>query len=123
MFPKGTWNLEQSKPMLPLYWGFIDIARETKRPIIPHVLEYEKGDCYIKWGEPLYVNETDTKQEKIEQLSDEMANLRWDIWETSPAVLRKELDGSEREKEKKRRLAEYPKVDYEYERRVILKGK
>lgn len=121
IFPEGTWNLTPSKPMLPLYWGIIDIARETKRPIIPLILEYEKEDCYIKWGEPLYVTETDTKQKKIEQLSDEMASLKWDIWEMLPSLLREELDGTEWEKEKCRRLAECPKADYEYERSVILK--
>lgn len=35
MFPEATWNLTPSKPMLPLYWGIIEIARETKCPIIP----------------------------------------------------------------------------------------
>lgn len=50
MFPEGTWNLTPSKPMLPLYWGIIDIARETKRPIIPLVLEFREKVCYVKWG-------------------------------------------------------------------------
>jgi len=123
IFPEGTWNLTPSKPMLPLYWGIIDITRETKCPIIPLILEYEKEDCYIKWGEPLYVTETDTKQKKIEQLSDEMASLRWDILEMFPKRKREEIDGTEWEKEKCRRLAEYPKLDYEYERSVILEDK
>lgn len=123
LFPEGTWNLMPSKPMLPLYWGIIEIAKETKCPIIPLVLEYEKKDCYIKWGEPLYVSETDTKAEKIGQLSDEMASLRWDIWEMFPLLVRKGFDGMEWEQEKCRRLAEYPKLDYEYEKSVILGAK
>ena len=43
MFPEGTWNLTPSKPMLPLYWGVIDIARNTGCSIIPLVLEYRAG--------------------------------------------------------------------------------
>lgn len=121
MFPEGTWNLTPSTPMLPLYWGIIDIARETKRPIIPLILEYKKEACYIKWGEPFYVCETDTKQKKIEQLSDEMASLRWDIWEHFPRAARAEIDDTEWEKEKQRRMAECPKADYEYEKSVILR--
>lgn len=35
---------------------------------------------------------------KIEQLSDEMASLRWDIWETFPGMSREKLDGTEWEK-------------------------
>lgn len=50
MFPEGTWNLTPSKPMLPLYWGIIDIARETERPIIPLVLEFKEKACYVQWG-------------------------------------------------------------------------
>lgn len=122
-FPEGTWNLTPSKPMLPLYWGIIDIARETKRPIIPLVLEYEKEICFIKWGEPIYVAQTDTKQKRIEQLSDEMASIRWDIWEMYPSMSRGEFDGTEWEEEKCRRISEYPKLDYEYERSVILEVK
>lgn len=109
--------------MLPLYWGLIDIARETKRPIVPLVLKYGQKDCYIKWGEPLYVTEADTKREKIMQLSDEMATLKWDIWEMLPRQSRTEFDGSEWEKERRHRLDAYPKVDCEYEKSVILKVK
>lgn len=119
MFPEGTWNLTPSKPMLPLYWGIMDIARETKCPIIPLVLEYKGQDCYIKYGEPICVKEMDTKQEKIEQLSDVMASLKWDIWEMFPIMQRREFDGTEWEKEKCRRLAEYPKLDYVYEKSFI----
>lgn len=118
MFPEGTWNLTPSKPMLPLYWGIVEIAQETKCPIIPLVLEYEKMDCYIKWGEPIYITETDTKAKKIEQLSDKMTSLRWDIWEMFLPLTREELDGTEWEWEKHRRLTEYPKMDYEYESSV-----
>lgn len=50
IFPEGTWNLTPSKPILPLYWGLIDIAREINVPIIPLVLEYREHDCYAKWG-------------------------------------------------------------------------
>ncbi|MCM1027154.1 MAG: hypothetical protein NC432_12010 [Roseburia sp.] len=55
------------------------------------------------------------------QLSDEMTTLKWDIWEQFPRQSRKAFDGTEWEKEKWRRLAECPKVDYEYERSIILK--
>lgn len=119
VFPEGTWNLTPSKPMLPLYWGVVDIARETKCPIIPLVLEYKEKDCYVKWGNLIYVTERDIKQNKIRELSDEMATLKWNIWEMFPRVLRKEIGETEWEKEKEQRLAEYPKLDYEYEKSII----
>lgn len=27
MYPESTWNLTPSKPVLPLYWGIVDLAR------------------------------------------------------------------------------------------------
>lgn len=33
IFPEGTWNLTPSKPMLPLYWGIIDVAQQTKKQL------------------------------------------------------------------------------------------
>jgi 1-acyl-sn-glycerol-3-phosphate acyltransferase len=55
MFPEGTWNLTPSKPMLPLYWGCIDIARETGSPIVPLILEYRGTECFVKFGEPICI--------------------------------------------------------------------
>lgn len=72
-----------------------------------------------RYGEPICVKETDTKQEKIEHLSDVMASLKWDIWEMFLIMQRREFDGTEWEKEKCRRLAEYPKLDYAYEKSFI----
>lgn len=119
IFPEGTWNLTPSAPMLPLYWGIIEIAKDTKRPIVPIVLEYKRKECYVKWGEPIYVEKMDTKEDKIKKLSDEMASLRWNIWESFPINSRKELDMMEWKREKQRRLAEYPKLDYQYEKSCV----
>lgn len=121
IYPEGTWNLTPSKPMLPLYWGLIDIAKETGIPIIPLVLEYKGFDCYAKWGEPVYVDLADNKQGKINELSDKMATLKWDIWEMFPKVSRVDIDENEWNKEIERRLMEYPCLDYEYEKSCVLK--
>lgn len=122
VYPEGTWNLTPSRPLLPLYWGIIDVARETGCPIIPLVLEYRAGDCYAQFGEPVCVALGDQKKDKIEELAEKMATLKWNIWEMFPAVSRKELEKTEWEQEKRRRLAEYPKLDYEYEASIILKN-
>ena len=122
MFPEGTWNLEPSKPMLPMYWGCIDIARHTNVPIVPFVLEYRGKDCYVKFGEPIYVNVTDEKSAKFEELSEVMATLKWELWEKDSIVCRKEIDMREWELEKAFRIKEYPKLDYEYEVSCIRKN-
>lgn len=121
MFPEGTWNLEPSKPMLPMYWGCIDIARYANVPIVPFVLEYIGKDCYVKFGTPIYVREMDEKSRKFEELSETTATLKWDIWEEFSVAKREEIDLFEWSREKVARIKAYPKLDYEYEMSCVLK--
>ena len=54
------------------------------------------------------------------KVRDRFATLRWYIWEQLPFVTRAEIDSEMWNREKKRRLQEYPKLDYEYEKSVVL---
>lgn len=119
IFPEGTWNLTPSKPMLPLNWGIIDLAKQTGVPIIPLILEYHPDCCYAKYGEPIYINKEMDKQTGIEQLEESMATLKWDIWEMFPVQKRTEEMKAEFEEMVRRRVAEYPKFNFEYEMSVI----
>lgn len=121
MYPEGTWNLEPSKPLLPMYWGCIEIAKQTEVPIIPLVLEFKENDVYAKFGEPVYVKPQDEKADKFEELKEKMATLKWEIWEQFPVVSRAEIDMAEWEREKKARITAYPKLDYEYETKCVRK--
>ena len=119
IFPEGTWNLTPSKPMLPLNWGIIDLAKQTGVPIIPLILEYHPDCCYAKYGEPIYINKELDKQSGIEQLEEAMATLKWDIWEMFPVQKRTEEMKAEFEEMVRKRVAEYPKFNFEYEMSVI----
>lgn len=121
VYPEGTWNLTPSKPMLPLYWGIIDIAKDAKTPIISVILEYKENDCYVKFGSPIFITQDDSKQDKINELTDMMATMRWDIWSMFPVMSRDKIDESEWGREIQKRIKEYPKFDYEYEKSVIRK--
>lgn len=119
IFPEGTWNLTPSKPMLPLYWGIIDIAKASGRPIVPIILEYTEKNCYVAFGESMEISPADDKGEKISELNDRFATLKWSIWEQfsdTGCSTDKEWNA-----EVQKRLAEYPKLDYEYETSVIRK--
>ncbi len=122
MYPEGTWNLEPSKPLLPMYWGCIEIAKQAAIPIIPLVLEFKENDVYAKFGEPVYVMPSDKKADKFEELKEKMATLKWEIWEQFPAVPREKIDMDEWEREKEARIAAYPKLDYEYEKSCARKA-
>lgn len=62
----------------------------------------------------MYITESDDKKQKIDELRDTMATLRWEIWEQLPHVSRRDICGDEWGKEVKRILEEYPKYDYDY---------
>ena len=119
MFPEGTWNLTPSNPMLPLYWGVIDIARKSGRPIVPMILEYTDENCYVAFGQPMFISEKDDKGEKIRDLDDRFATLKWLVWEKYSDTGYNSAE--EWETEARRRVADYPKLDYRYEKSVIRK--
>ncbi len=119
IFPEGTWNLTPSKPLLPLYWGIIDIAGTAEVPIIPVIMEYTAKKCYISFGSPIKVTSPYDKNDQINRLADAMASLKWKTWETCKDVGCKSL--YEWNEEVERRIKEYPKLDYSYECSVIRK--
>lgn len=122
IFPEGTWNLEMSLPMLPMYWGAIRLAQETGCPIIPFVEEDIDNQCYVNFGHPFSVLTGADKTVEIEMLRDVMATLRWTIWEQFSVKRRKEIKTDEWKIEKKRRLDEYLKLNWKVERKYIRKN-
>ena len=118
IFPEGTWNMTHSLPIMPLYWGIIDIARETKRPIVPLVFDYEYagGTCSAMFGQPMYIRADDEKLDKINELRDEMCTLLWLNWEKKPLIHRSDVSQEMWKKELDYRLGEYPLLDAEYEK-------
>lgn len=121
IFPEGTWNLSPSKPMLPLHWGVISLAKETQCPIQPLVLEYKKNECWVNFAPLFLIKKEDIKEIKIKELEDIFARLKWEIWERFPIQHRDESMDLEWKNEIARRIAEYPKLNQEYESRCIRK--
>lgn len=121
LYPEGTWNMTPSKPMLPLNWGVIDLARDAEVPIIPLVAEYTPELCVVKFGGLIYIDHDVDKSEAIQHLEDVMATLKWEIWETLPIEKRSERLKGEFDLEMQKRVAEYPKLNLEYEMSCIRK--
>ncbi len=119
--PEGTWNLTPSKPMLPLNWGIIDLAKQTGTPIIPMIMEYYPDCCYVKWGEPLYFKKDADKAKGIQLLEEVMSTLRWDIWELFPIESRTEQMQVDFEEMVQKRVKAYPQFNLEYEISVVRK--
>ena len=121
MFPEGTWNRSPNKTMLPLYWGVIDIAKESGAPIIPIILEYTPNVCYAKIGEPIYIQKNANKNTEINSLRNIMATLRYELWEAQPITHRSDLDNDYFKSILQSDVDEYPKLDLEYETSVVRK--
>lgn len=79
IFPESTWNLTQSLPILPRYWGDVKIAQETGSPIIPTILVYCGKICLIKFGEQIYVSKDDSIAEKDKEVYNAMVTLKKEI--------------------------------------------
>ena len=119
IFPEGTWNLLPSSPMLPIYWGGITLAMETGKPLIPVVMEYRGNDVYIAFDKPIHYLKNQDKKQSADMLRDTMATLRWNIWEYFPKEKRSEIDMKEWDREKEKRLKEYPKLNYSNDTEVV----
>lgn len=115
IFPEGTWNLRSSLPVLPLYWGIVDVAKNSGVPIVPMCFEYRGKECFVKYGDIVNVGKDADKVEVIDRLRDTFATLKWDIWEGFPSECRKDISPEYWDNEMVRRLREYKKLDYAYE--------
>ena len=64
-FPEGTWNLSSNLPMLPCYWGIVDVAKKGNAIIIPVAADQYGKHFKINVGKNIDMNlYGDTKEEK-----------------------------------------------------------
>ena len=126
-FIEGTWNLTPNLPMLPCYWGIVDIAKKGNAIIVPVAAEQYGKLFKVKIGKNFdmqqYGEGTEEKTRAINDLRDTLATLKWEIWESEPVLKREELKGTEWEDYKKARFAEWPYFNEEYIQDLIYKPK
>ncbi len=124
-FPEGTWNLSDNLLMLPMRWGIIETASMADAQIIPMALMYdrEKKKCYAKFSQPIYGEQLTDCRNGIQSLRDAVATLRYELMEKCTEVQPRCVQSSEAwQREKKDIIAEYPPLDWKYEKSVIYKG-
>ena len=84
IYLEKTWCKAPSNPINHCYWGWFDIAKSTNATVVPIALEYyEYTDncCYINFGKPFKVTESDIKEVRHEELEEELVTLKYEIWE------------------------------------------
>ncbi len=120
-FPEGTWNLTPNLIMMNMKWGIIDIAKQCDAQIIAAALDYDRENmvCSMKFSTPMYGEALDNKPEAIRNLRDTMATLRWDLMQDQSVLNRGNTSPEQLQEEMYRVIAEYPPLNWEYERSCI----
>lgn len=126
-FIEGTWNLKPNLPMLPCYWGIVDVAKKGNAIIVPVAAEQYGKKFKINIGKNFDMNNYDNtladKSRAINDLRDTLSTLKWEIWETEPKLIRSELTGTEWEDYVDARFKEWPYFNEEYIEGLIYKPK
>ncbi len=94
IFPEGAWNIYESLPVMPLFWGTADIAIKSESTIVPVAIERYGKKYFVNIGRKVD-NHLRTKMDKsilTQILRDEMATLKWEIWEKQGKHKRSDLD-------------------------------
>ena len=125
-FIEGTWNMTPNLPLLPCYWGIVDIAKRSNAIIIPVAADQYGKKFKINIGENFdmcnYGEGNDEKKKAITDLRDALATLKWEIWETEKTK-RSEIDDEYWDKYITNRFIEWPYFNLEYIDRLIYKSK
>lgn len=125
-FIEGTWNMTPNLPMLPCYWGIVDIAKQGNAIIIPVAADQYGKHFKINIGKNFdmskYGEGPEEKSRAITDLRDVLATLKWEIWETE-YVQRNKIKDNEWEQYIDNRFKEWPYFNLEYIDRLVYKPK
>ena len=103
-FPESAWNLSPNKLHLPMSFGFLDIAKKANVAIIPVVDEFTYDSSteiekitkiHIRFGKPIHININDSLYDKLEEYSEQVSTIRWNLIEEKGIFLRSEIQDDE----------------------------
>lgn len=129
-FPEGTWNLTANLPLNKCYYGIIEVAKEADAIIIPIGIEQYGKEFIAKVGRNFDVRRyTFDKYDKreiqkiiIRDLRDELATLKWEIWESVPPLVRGEIEDGYYQKFVQDKIGEW-NLEFEAFTNAIYKDK
>lgn len=109
-FPEGIWNLSPNQMVLPCKYGIIDAALEADAVIVPIAIDQKDKDFHVNVGAAMYPSRFKyvDKIEAINRLRDQLATLKWQIWEQFNIELRANIPRDYYEKFVAERIAEWP---------------
>lgn len=97
IYPEGAWNITPNLPSTKLYKGAVNMAKETHADIIPVAIEQYDNHFFVNIGEN--IKYSDEKYKNIDSINaylrDQLASLKWEIWEKHPGQREEFDDGYE----------------------------
>lgn len=126
-FPEGTWNLSENLPVLPCYWGIVNVAQQGNAIIVPIAAEQYGKHFDICIGENMdlctYGSTVEEKTRAIRDVRNTLATLKWEIWESRPLQGRSEIAESEWAEYLDARFKEWTYFDLSYVDELVYRPK
>lgn len=100
-FPESTWNLSPNKILLPLNYGFIDVARIAQVPIVPVAVEntysIKNDKCIInkvhmRFGEAISIGQLDNLSDVLEMYRERISTMLYEMVEQKGIYERHGID-------------------------------
>lgn len=101
IFPEGARNGMENLPVMALYQGTAKMSMETNTKIIPIAIEQYDKRFVINFGDELFPGDFYESFELTQKLRDDLATLKWEIWEREGLCSRASLPDNYREQFKK----------------------
>lgn len=93
MFPEGAWNISPNQPVMHLFPGAVEMARECDADIVPFAVGRNGKTYYVNIGANIRFDKDDPtgKYELTAMLRNTLATLKWEIIEKIPPLKRNEM--------------------------------
>lgn len=122
IFPEGIWNLTENLPIMKIFPGAVQAAKECHVPIVPIAIEQIGKHFVLNVGKKLRFDDVEEKG-AVQILRDTLATLRWEIWEYLPQEERNNLPNDYYKRFLEERIAEYDVFNMELINGRVYKDK
>lgn len=85
IYPEGAWNISENLPVMGLFSETTEIAIASKAEIVPVAVERYANSYYVSIGKNISCVDyrMEDKYYLTEILRNELANLKWKLWENN----------------------------------------
>ena len=97
IFPEGARNGSENLPVMPLFSGTAKMAIESNVKIVPIAIEQFEKRFVINFGNELFPKDFEDNTSLTQRLRDDLATLKWEIWEREGLFARDSLPEDYRE--------------------------